>query len=317
VRTLCVVSGGDAPGINALLGQYALLMDEALLGAMGGFPALLAGDVQPFTFQQMVPWMGRGGSIMPSSRDPVLSESSAGERLREVLAAHSVDNVLLFGGNGTLRHIPPRLREWGIPHIGIPTTIDNDVPGTEMTLGHDSACQFAYHAIDAALATAHSLRGRIFMVETLGGTCGNIALAVAQGAAAHAVIVPEYEYQEAWLAERMRTAVEKYGYGLFVITEFARGARTLFDELPKLAGIRVRDVRLGHAQRAGDASHGDRVLAARLAGAAYTALRDGATSGVLVVRGGQIVLHTDALPESGAPTPDFALYSAINGLDTL
>jgi 6-phosphofructokinase 1 len=315
MRTVVVVSGGDAPGINALIGQYvsqAVLQGDSVLGARGGFPGLLAGDLVPLTIEMLLPWAGRGGSVLPSSRDPVLSQDDAGDQLRAVLAANQIDYLLLFGGNGTLRHIPPRLREWDIPVIGIPTTIDNDVPGTELTLGFDSACNFAYHAIDGASATAHALHGRMFMVETLGGSCGNLALAVAEGAGAHAVILPEYQYNEDWLAARMKKMVDEQGYGLFVIGEGSRGARTLAEELPKLTGIRMRDVRLGHAQRGGVPSHRDRVLAVEMARLAQRSFREGVRYGVLVVQGGQMSLHSDPLPD-GAIMPDKARYDRING----
>ncbi len=317
MRTLCVVSGGDAPGINNLLGQYTLLATaegNAVSGAQGGFPGLLTGDLVALSYGQVVPWMGRGGSILTSSRDPVLSQSDAGERIRSILQAHGIDNIVLFGGNGTLRHIPPLLREWGIPCIGIPTTIDNDVPGTELTLGFDSACNYAYQAIDGVTATAHALHGRLFMVETLGGTCGNLALAVARGAGAHAVILPEYDYQDEWLGERMKQAVAQYGFGLVVICEGARGARSLVDDLPRLTGIRMRDVRLGHAQRGGPVSHRDRVLASEMAERAYQALKGGATEGVLVVKNGALELTTFPLDQVNSP-PDRAWYDHINGLD--
>src|SRR6185369_12984013 len=96
-----------------------------------------------------------------------------------------------------------------------------------------SACNFAYHSIDGAISTAHALRGRIFLVETLGGTCGNLALAVAHGADAHAAILPEYAYEDQWLIERILKALKTDGYALVVICEGARGARTLADDIPK------------------------------------------------------------------------------------
>lgn len=317
MRTLFVVSGGDAPGINSLIGHYALLAagyGDTVGGAIGGFPGLLDGQMMPLSYDLLIPWMGRGGSILPSSRDPVLSQSDAGERIRAVIESQAIDNLVLFGGNGSLRHIPPLLRQWGVACIGIPTTIDNDVPGTEMTLGFDSACNYAYQAVDGAMTTAHALHGRLFMVETLGGSCGNLALAVALGAGAQAVILPEYEYEEGWLAARLKQAAETYGYGLLVICEGAREARTLADDLPKLTGIRMRDVRLGHAQRGGTPSHRDRVLASEMAQMAYQALKGGTTQGMIMVRGGQLELLADALPDTITP-PDRRLYNRINGLE--
>ncbi len=318
MQTLFVVSGGDAPGINNVLGNYvrfAVPNGDTVLGANGGFPGLLDNQIVPLSDDTLVPWMGRGGSVLASSRDPVLNQSEAGDRIKAVLRDNAVDNIVLFGGNGTLRYIPPLLRDWGIPCIGLPTTIDNDVPGTEMTLGFDSACNFAYHAIDGTLATAHALRGRIFLVETLGGSCGNLALAVAHGAGAHVVILPEYAYEDTWLAERITTALNSDGYALVVICEGARGARTLADDIPKWIGTRVRDVRLGHAQRGGTASHRDRVLAADMARAAYYALKSGVRTGITCVTNGTLAIHQGSLEQFGLTAPDRTTYSRINGLE--
>jgi 6-phosphofructokinase 1 len=316
MKTLFVVSGGDAPGINALLGHYARQAaagGDTLIGAVGGFPGLLAGDLTPLTLDSLIPWVGRGGSILPSSRDPVLSSAEAVPRIQSLLHDHAIDNMVLFGGNGTLRHIPPLLTDWGLKWVGIPTTIDNDVPGTERTLGFDSACNYAYQAIDGAMTTAHALRGRLFMVETLGGFCGNLALAIAYGAGAHAVLLPEFAYEDAWLAGRMKAAVEQHGYGLIVLNEEARGARTLAQTLPEATGIRMRDVRLGHAQRGGVTSHLDRTLAAELAAEAYHTLKQGSGSGTLIVRGGRVALQTGVLPTVKI-VPDKTLYNHINDL---
>jgi len=317
MRTLFVVSGGDAPGINNVLGSYVRLASQngdTVLGAQGGFPGLLDHQIVPLSYENLVAWMGRGGSLLASSRDPVLNQSDAGDRIKAVLRDNAVDNIVLFGGNGTLRYIPPLLQAWGIPCIGLPTTIDNDVPGTEMTLGFDSACNFAYHAIDSAMATAHALRGRIFLVETLGGTCGNLALAVAHGADAYAVILPEYAYEDTWLAERISNALKSDDYALVVICEGARGARTLADDIPKWTGTRVRDVRLGHAQRGGVASHRDRVLAADMASVAYHALKNGVQMGIACVRHQAVEIHQGTLDGFTLSTPDYALYQRINGL---
>jgi 6-phosphofructokinase 1 len=315
MKTLIVVSGGDAPGINAAIGHYTAIAAQhghEVYGASGGFPGLLAGRIAPITYEGVMAWMGRAGSLLESSRDPVLKDPAAHAVLRERL--HGYDNVLLFGGNGTLRYIPPLLQTMGIPSVGIPTTIDNDVPGTETTLGFDSACNYAYISIDGALLTAHALRGRLFMVETLGGNAGYLALAVAHGAGAHAVILPEYDYPLEWLAERLKRAAARDGYALLVITEGAKGARTLADELPPLTGIRMRDVRLGHAQRGANPTHRDRVLAADMAYTAFHDLLNGVSMGIAVVRGSKVVLHEGTLEGVEIAPPDEVLYRRINGL---
>jgi 6-phosphofructokinase 1 len=311
-----VVSGGDAPGVNAALLHYALLAEsqgDTVCGAQGGFPGTLAGRIIPLTSAQLAPWAGMPGSIIESSREAVLSQPDAREKLVAVIAEYGIDGIVLFGGNGSLRYLLPLLKTWGIPVIGLPTTIDNDVPGTERSLGFDSACNYAYQAIDGISATAHALSGRIFLVETLGGTSGMLALDIAFGAQAHAALLPEYAYQDDWLAGRLKWAVERFGYALCVVCEGARGSRTLADQIPTWTQIRVRDTRLGHAQRGGTPTHADRWLGGSMARLAYWSLREGTAVGVVTVKAGRVALHPGTLEGIEAPMPDRAIYNIING----
>lgn len=316
MNILAVVSGGDAPGINMLLWRMAALATargDGFFGAVGGLPGLMASRIVALHPPDLMPLAGMAGVYLQTSREPVLAQPGAEDRLRVVLKDYSIDRVLLFGGDGTLRHVLPLFAAWGVSCVGIPTTIDNDVPGTDYTLGHDSACNYAYHAIDGARMTAHALPGRIFMIETLGGQTGYIALEVAHGAGAHAVLVPEYDYDVEWLGTRLREAAACEGHALLVISEGIPAARTLIDDLPKWTGIRLRDVRLGHAQRGATPTHKDRQMAGLFAETAYTAFRDD-TSGVVVVRAGAVMLHVGMLPEGRKASPDRARYDAINGL---
>ena len=313
-----VVSGGDAPGINATLAHYtarAAAHGDEVLGAVGGFAGAMAGNLVPLAAGSIAPWAGQGGAYLPSDRTPALAAEGAQRALLALLAEHRIDNLVLFGGDGTLRYVAPLLARWGVPCISVPTTIDNNVPGTEQSLGFDSACNYAYQAIDGVVATGHALPGRIFMVETLGGDTGFLALAVAQGAGAHAVLVPEFTYSDDALSARLVASVARYGYALLVLSEGVPAARALADDIPRWTQMRVRDTRLGHAQRGGRASHGDRVLAAQSAHLAYHALRDGLSAGTVVVRDGRVMMHPRTLEGLPAPAPDRALYERINGLD--
>ncbi len=318
LKTLFVVSGGDAPGINAVMAYYTALTTRyghEVVGARDGFAGLVAGNLVPLTGDVIGPWASQPGSYLPSSRVPVLKDAEGQQAMADMLSQHGIDNVILFGGNGTLRYIPPVIAQLGIPCIGLPTTIDNDVPGTDLTLGFDSACNFAYHAIDGALATGRALPGRIFMVETLGGFSGMIALDVAFGAGAHAVLVPEYAYDDAWLGQRLLEAAHRDGYALLVLSEGVAASRTLFDDILLWTNIRVRDIRLGHAQRGGIPTHRDRTLAAQMARLSFEALNANVLRGTVVVRDGQTLLHEGGL-EGPARLPDADRYNFVNGLDS-
>lgn len=316
MKTLIVVSGGDAPGINTVLARYvrlAMQNNDHVLGAKAGFEGLLARDlieIDPVFVNLLA---GRGGTYLPSSREAVLSAPDAQEQLETIIDEYTIDNVLLFGGDGTLRHVLPLLHRWGIPCIALPTTIDNDVAGTDYTLGHDSACNFAFQTIEGAVATAHAL-GRIFMVETLGGDTGYLALEIGYGAGAQIVLIPEYEVSLEWVGERLKEVFAKDGYALAVLSEGVSFIPQLPEAIPRLTGVRLRYSCLGHAQRGGSVSHRDRYLAYEMSRIAYQAFRDGVQTGTVVVRSGRIILYEGMLGDEQKPPPDYDRYAFINNL---
>jgi 6-phosphofructokinase 1 len=317
LKTLVVVSGGDAPGINTALYHFAGLAaatGDVVIGAQGGFPGVLRQDFVTLSLDQLIPWAAMPGSFLASSRDPVLAQPGSQTALRDILARHTIDNLLLFGGDGTLRHIPPLLAQWGIPSVGIPTTIDNDVPGTDQTLGFDSACNFAYPLIDGIRATGHALVGRVFTLETLGGGTGFLALEIAGASGADAVLVPEIPYDPTHVSNRLQSAAERKGQALLVYSEGLPDKLDMLESIGRLTGIRVRSSHLGHAQRGGTPSHADRKLAADMAHMAYTHLRSRSAGGVLLVQAGHLRLHSGALDTSEPKPIDRMRYTQINGL---
>ena len=318
MNVLMVVSGGDAPGINMALMAITRQISRAggqCFGVQGGLPGLLANRIRPLSATDIAPFAALPGSYLVSSREPVLSQSEAGTQMKQILDANQIDHVILFGGNGTLHHVLPRLVSWGISCVGLPVTIDNDVPGTDYTLGFDSACNYAFQAVDGAHATALALPGRIFMLETLGGNTGFLALAVASVALADVVLVPEYTYDEGWLAARLKERVETQGHAMIVLSEGAAGSRTLADQIPQWTGIRVRDIRLGHSQRGAATSYRDRCFAVDAARLACDALLSGVKAGVVVMRDGVVQLHEGTLEKLDQPQPDWELYCRINELE--
>lgn len=317
MKTLIVVSGGDAPGINALIARYLRLATtngDEVIGADGGFEGLLAGKIVTIDQSIVTLLAGRGGTVLASSRVPVLGEDRAQQKLREIIEQNEIDKILLFGGDGTLRHVLPLLNDWGIPCIGLPTTIDNDVAGTDYTLGHHSACNFALQSIDGVLATAHALPGRIFMVETLGGNTGYLALAIAYAAGAQTVLVPEYELSLEWLGQRLKETTTRDGYALVVLSEGVSIIPQLEEAIPRLTGIRLRYTRLGHAQRGGDVSHFDRVVAHEMSRLAYTGFKDNVQIGTIIMQSGQLSLFEGKLSGEIKAPPDLDQYKFINEL---
>lgn len=317
MKTLILVSGGDAPGINAAIAAYAALASQhgdRVIGAQDGFEGLLAGNVVEIDQPAVRLLAGRGGSWLRSSRAPALAAADAQDRLRAVMAEHRIDNLLLFGGDGTIQFVIPRLQSWGCPCILLPATIDNDVPGTDYTLGFDSACNYAWQTIEGIRATAGALPGRIFLVETLGGDSGYLALAIAYACGADAVLLPEYDFGLDWLAQRLQTAVNQHGYALLLLSEGAAAAERLADQIPNLTGIRVRLTRLGHAQRGAAVSHLDRQSAVDMSRIAHDAFKQNLPAGIVLSRQGALSVQAGPGAGSPKPAPDYQQYAFVNGL---
>lgn len=317
MKTCIVISGGDAPGINAAINSYAGLADrhgDQVVGAQDGFEGLLAGQIEEIDRATASLLAGRGGSWLRSSRQPVLAEAGARDALRGVMSEYQIDNLLLFGGDGTIKYVMPLMERWGMACIALPTTIDNDVPGTEYTLGHDAACNYARQTIDGIKATAHALPGRIFIVETLGGDCGNLALAIAYASGADAVLLPEYTFRLDWLVDRLRARVKETGSALLLFCEGVPDIANIVEQIPVLTGIRARYSKLGHAQRGADASHRERVMAQDMCRIAFDALQCGVTLGTVIYSEGNLLLRKGTLPAVTKPQPDYRQYAFVNDL---
>ncbi len=317
MKTCIVVSGGDAPGINTAIDSFARLArqnGDHALGAQGGFAGLLDDQLVELDCSLVSLLAGRGGSILPSSRRPALQDPKARERLSEVMRRRGIDNLLLFGGDGTIRHVAPLLARWGIAYIVLPTTIDNDVAGADYTLGHDSACNFALGVVNGIRATAHALPGRIFLLETLGAPTGHLALAIAYASGADLALLPEYPLGLDWLCERLTEIVARQGLALVVLSEAYPDIDRLVEEIPRRNGIRLRYTALGHAQRGADVSHWDRCVARDMSRVAWRAFKHGIGSGTVLWREGAALLHQGSLTSELKPPPDRRQFEFINQL---
>lgn len=316
MRTLLVVSGGEAPGVNAALYHFtrvAALNGDEVFGAIGAFEGLLQEQLKLLSPQELDPFLGQGGSYLPSSREPVLKEASNCERLKGVLTRHRIDNLVLFGGDGTLSNLAVILQDLKVACLGIPATIDNDVPGSEQTLGFASACTLAQQLIDGLRASARALPGRAFAVEVLGGHTGFLALEIAYTSGADAVLIPEYAYDLGRTASRLQDAAKTYRYGLVILSEGIRDCQR-FTEAMQAHGLHVRSSKLGHAQRGAPPVHQDRKLAADMALLAYHALRQGAHQGTVLVQQGEVRLLETTVAALPRRLPERSLYERVNGL---
>ena len=316
-RLAVLTSGGDSPGTNAAieaLVRHAAASGLEVMGVERGFAGLAAGRLRPLRLADVDGIGARGGTMLGTSRDRTVTDQAGRQQLLRELRNQRIEGVVLLGGDGSIRYGATGLDELGVPCVAIPCTIDNDVPGTDRTLGFDSACNRAIALVDGIRDTAQALHGRMFILETLGGNTGFIALAVAEAVHADLVLVPEYALDLDCAARRMRGAVEGRGYALAVASEGAGDMHDVARYLAEAAGHRVRLTSLGHAQRGGPPSFLDRWLARRFALEAVAALAAGQGGMVTVCRGYEVGLAPLAEVVGGEKAPDRAVYEAINGL---
>lgn len=281
-----LTSGGDAPGMNAAIRavvRTALSQDIEVVGVRRGYSGLLERDYIPLTARAVGGIIQRGGTILESGRSSNFRSEEGMRAAVSCLDDISLDALVAIGGDGTLRGAAA-LHEQGIAVVGIPATIDNDIYGTEMGIGVDTALNTALDAIDRIKDTASS-HHRAFFVEVMGRDCGYLAMMAAVAGGAEAMMIPEVPSDAQDLVAEMSRA-HSLGKSHFIVVA-AEGARPRATEvaeqlraMPK-QNYEIRLTTLGYVQRGGSPTAFDRLLATRLGAVAVEQLAAG-RSGIMV-----------------------------------
>jgi 6-phosphofructokinase 1 len=274
-RVGILTSGGDAPGMNAVIAAACDRIERRAgqpLGIPGGFAGLAERDSLPIPANEARAHACEPGTWLGTSRWPALAEPKGRQAGRDALAALAVDALLVIGGDGSAKGA--RALAGALPVAFVPATIDHDIAGTEATIGMDSAIGYALDAIDRLWITGRALRGRAFLVQTLGAPSGHLADAVAAAAGIEEALVPERPFDLRSVARRLRDRAPD-GTAIAVMSEAVGDAVSIADALAKHAGVRVHPTILGHAQRAATPSARDRSLADAAGRAAVEWLADG------------------------------------------
>ncbi len=286
-RIAVLTSGGDAPGMNAAVRavtRCALTQGWDVLGVQRGYAGLVEGRMEPLSGRTVSNIMQRGGTVLGSARCPEFeSEEVRWEAVRQ-LRQNRVDALVVIGGNGSQTGALA-LEKMGFPVVGVASTIDNDLAGSEVTIGVDTALNIALEAIDRLKTTASSHQ-RAFLVEVMGRKCGYLALMAGLAGGAEIVLIPERETPPEEVARQLRAAYE-HGkrHALAVVAEGAKyNASKLdawFQAHSERIGFDLRTTTLGHVQRGGTPSAFDRLLGTRFGAGAVEALMNG-KRGILV-----------------------------------
>ncbi|HLD87932.1 MAG TPA: 6-phosphofructokinase [Candidatus Omnitrophota bacterium] len=273
-----LTSGGDGPGMNAAIRSVvrcSLYHGLEVAGIMRGYQGLLEEDIMPMNHRSVSNIINRGGTILKTARSRDFATDQGKARAVEVLRKHHMDALIVIGGDGSYIGADKLYEQWGFPTIGLPGTIDNDINGTDQTIGCSTAINTALESIDKIRDTAQSME-RIFVVEVMGNKSGHIAMEVALAAGAEDVIIPErsFDYEAMHEAIVMGNAKGKVSW-IIIVAEGVAKAQVVAENITKATGLETRYVVLGHVQRGGTPSGQDRILSTRLGAAAVDLLING------------------------------------------
>ncbi|MGB9755266.1 MAG: ATP-dependent 6-phosphofructokinase [Desulfurella sp.] len=261
-----LTSGGDCSGINATL---KAIVEEAyknnirVTGFLEGYNGLVNDLAIELTPTQVSGVLQRGGTILMTSRCEEFMQESGFKKALKTLEEEEIEGLIVIGGDGSLRGAK-KLAESGIVCVGIPESIDNDIYGTDMALGVDTALNIIIYAIDIIRDTASSHK-RAFVIETMGRECGYLALMSAMASGAEAVLIPEVEYDLNSIMNRLKQEHERgRKYSIVIVAEGVKKTQEVTEKLKKEAGFDTRLTILGHIQRGGNPSVFDRTLGMRM-----------------------------------------------------
>lgn len=284
IKTIAVLtSGGDSPGMNAAIRavvRTCSFYDKQVYGVYEGYKGLINGSIELLNARSVKNILNRGGTFLKSSRSEEFRTPEGRKKAYENVKKFNIDALVLIGGNGTFTGAHIFYEEYGIPVIGIPGTIDNDLFGTDYTLGFDSATNVVVDCIDKIRDTAES-HNRMFLVEVMGRDTGFIALRSAVASGAIDVVLPEENSpMEDLIKEITKGAANQKTHKLVVVAEgnkLGDTFRIAKDLSKKFPEIETKVTILGHLQRGGAPTCFDRILASELGVAAVEGLLDGKT----------------------------------------
>ena len=290
-----LTSGGDSPGMNAAIRavtRAGIFEGWKVYGIYRGYEGLINGEIKEFTSESVSNVIQRGGTILKTARSDDFRTPEGRNKAFEMLHRHHIDALIVIGGNGSLSGAEELAREHDVTVIGLPGTIDNDLYGTDSTIGYDTALNTIVDCVDKIRDTATS-HDRIFFVEVMGRDAGFLAQNSAIAAGAEAAIIPEDRTDIDQLAQFIGRGIRKSKNSSIVLVSESKkdgGAMHYAERVRKeYPEYDVRVTILGHLQRGGRPSAYDRILASRLGVAAVEALKEGQRNIMVGIKNDQVV----------------------------
>lgn len=297
-----LTSGGDSPGMNAAIRavvRKGIYHNLEVIGIYNGYHGLLHENFERLELGSVGDIIHRGGTILRSARLPEFARLEVQKEAKEILAKHGIEGLIVIGGDGSYRGAEA-LTKLGVPCVAVPGTIDNDIGGTDFSIGFDTALNTVINAIDKIRDTASS-HERIFVIEVMGRNSGFIALWAGLAGGAETILIPEVKEDFTDIIDRLQRGYKRGKKHSIIIV--AEGVMSGYEFANKLKETMETDVRvsvLGHIQRGGTPTVRDRVLASRLGARAVELLLEGKGGLAVGEINNQIVATTisDALQQS-------------------
>ncbi len=272
-----LTSGGDSPGMNAAVRavvRKAIFHNVEVYGIYNGYQGLLNGNIKKLEIGSVGDIIHRGGTMLYTARCPEFKERDVQLKGIEQLKKFGIEGLVVIGGDGSYRGAKA-LTEHGFPCIGVPGTIDNDIPGTEFTIGFDTALNTVIDSIDKIRDTATS-HERTYVIEVMGRNAGDLALWAGLAGGAETILIPEENYDMNDIINKLKRGHDRgKKHSIIIVAEGVGSGMEIGEEIQKLTGFETRVTVLGHVQRGGSPTATDRVLASRLAANAVELLLDG------------------------------------------
>lgn len=289
-----LTSGGDAPGMNAAIRaitRSAICNGFKVMGIYRGYDGLINNDIKPFTSENVSNIIQRGGTILKTARSKEFTTPEGRQKAYDNMKANGIDALVVIGGNGSLTGARIFAEEFDVPCIGLPGTIDNDLYGTDLTIGYDTTLNTIVQCVDKIRDTANS-HERIFFVEVMGRDAGFLAQNSAIASGAEAAIIPEDTTDSDQLEHFIGRGIRKSkNSSIVIVSESPKCGAMYYAERVKkeYPEYDVRVSILGHLQRGGSPSARDRILSSRLGAGAVDAILDGQRNVMIGIRNDEVV----------------------------
>ncbi|MBB5174256.1 6-phosphofructokinase [Texcoconibacillus texcoconensis] len=276
-RIAVMTSGGDSPGMNAAVRGVVVRAENIgveTIGIYNGYEGMMEGRFKKLTMKDVDDVMHRGGTVLHSARSERFKTKEGQQDALDQLKAQGIEGLVVIGGDGSYKGALA-LQEAGISVIGLPGTIDNDIYGTDFTIGYDTAVNTAMEAVDKIRDTASS-HLRTYVVEVMGRDAGDIAIECGLAAGAESILIPEIETPMEECIERVERAYRRgKKHSIVIVAEGVASGGEVADQIAQAVDVEVRVTVLGHIQRGGNPSCFDRLLATKLGSEAVNMLAEG------------------------------------------